>query len=69
VGGFTTAGNVNTIFANLLSNVGGYEDNFTGTGNALYVVVENTDMVGITIAGATNGYNSADSVIKNGQVG
>ncbi len=69
VGGFVTAGNVNTIFANLISGVGGYEDNFSGTGNRLFVIVENTDMVGITIAGATNGFNSADSVIKNGQVG
>lgn len=68
-GGFTTAGNTNTIFANLLSKVTGYQDNFNGVGNRLFIVVENTDMVGITIAGATNGFNTADSVIKNGQVG
>lgn len=69
VGGFTTAGNVNTIFANLLSKIQGYETNYLGQGNSLFIVVENTDMVGITIAGATNGFNTADSVIKNGQVG
>ena len=64
-GGFVTAANVNTIFANILSQVSGYEDDFNG----LYCVVENTDLVGITIAGATNGFNTADSVLRNGQVG
>ncbi len=67
-GGFTTAANINTIFANLRSKVGGYQENF-GAGNKLYIVLEAADMVGLTIAGATNGFNSSDSVLKNGQVG
>ena len=62
VGGFTTASNINTIFANLLSKVAGYQDAYKGT----YVVIENTDIVGLAIAGATNGFNQADLVIKNG---
>ncbi len=69
VGGFTTASNINTIFANLRSKVGGYQNNFNGMGNKLFVVLEAADMVGVTIAGATNGFNSSDSVLKNGQVG
>lgn len=68
VGGFTTAANVNTIMANLISSVSGYQGNFEA-GNGLYVVVENTDIVGFAIAGATNGYNFADSVLKNGVMG
>ena len=64
-GGFTTAANVNAIFANLVSTVAGYEAVY---GN-MFVVVENTDMVGIMIAGATNGFQTADATINNGQVG
>lgn len=65
VGGFATAANVNEIFANLNSKVLGYETTYNGK----YVVVEPTDMVGITVAGATNGFNTMDSVLRNGQVG
>lgn len=63
-GGFTTAANVNTIFANLLSKVAGYEDAFNGT----YIVLENTDLAGVIEAGATNGFSMADSVLRNGLV-
>lgn len=62
VGGFTTASNINTIMANLLSKVAGYSDAYKG----LYLVIEQTDVVGFVIAGATNGFNFADSVLKNG---
>lgn len=65
-GGFTTAVNVNEIFANLTSKVAGYAEAYFGN---MYVIVENTDMVGITQAGATNGFNNADNVLTNGQVG
>ncbi len=61
-GGFTTAGNINTIMANLSSKVAGYEDAFKGT----FLVIENTDLVGFAIAGATNGFTMSDSVLKNG---
>lgn len=62
VGGFTTAANVNTIMGNLTSKVGGYADTYNG----LFLVIENTDLVGFAIAGATNGFSMADSTIKNG---
>jgi hypothetical protein len=61
-GGFTDASNVNTIMANLQSKVAGYEDAYNGT----FLVIENTDLVGFAIAGATNGFNAADAVIRNG---
>lgn len=64
-GGFTNSANINTIFANLLSKVDGYEDAFKGT----FIVLESTDMPGLYIAGATNGFMVADSVLKNGNVG
>lgn len=63
-GGFTTAANVNEIFANLLSKVAGYEDAYNGT----YIVLENTDLVGVIVAGATNGFTMADAVLRNGFV-
>lgn len=65
-GGFATAANVNTIFANLISKVAGYSEAYYGN---MFVVVENTDMVGIIAAGATNGFTFADSVLNNGKVG
>lgn len=61
-GGFTTASNINTIMANLQSKVAGYQD----VGKGTYLVIENTDLVGFAIAGATNGFSVADSVLKNG---
>src|SRR3990167_9724688 len=62
VGGFTTAGNLITILANLLTKVAGYSDSYKGT----FLVVENTDLAGIIPAMATNGFSMADSVLKNG---
>lgn len=61
-GGFTTAGNINEIMANLVSKVAGYQDAYKG----LFLVIENTDLVGFAIAGATNGFSMADAVLKNG---
>lgn len=61
-GGFTTAANINTIMGNLISKVAGYADAYRGT----YLVIENTDLVGFAIAGATNGFSMADSTLKNG---
>lgn len=62
VGGFTTASNINEIMGNLASKVAGYEDNMKGQ----FLVIENTDLVGFMIAGATNGFSLADSVLRNG---
>lgn len=61
-GGFTTAANINTIFANLLSKVAGYDSQYKGT----YLVVENTDLVGIIPALGTNGFANADKTLNNG---
>ena len=64
VGGFTTAANVNTIFANLNSKFVGYEAQYNGR----FIVLENSDMVGLYEAGATNGFENADRVLRNGRV-
>jgi hypothetical protein len=63
-GGFTTAANINEIMGNLQSKVAGYQN--VNTTNGTFLVIENTDLVGFAIAGATNGFSTADSVIKNG---
>lgn len=61
-GGFTTKANVNVIMSNLLSKVSGYADAYKG----LFLVIENTDIVGFVQAQAENGFNFADSALKNG---
>lgn len=61
-GGFTTAANINTIMANLASKVAGYQDTYNG----LFLVIENTDLPGFMVAGATNGFSLADAVLRNG---
>lgn len=63
-GGFTTASNINTIMGNLVASVAGYQ----GVTGAPFLVIENTDLVGFTIAGATNGFTMADATLKNGFV-
>jgi hypothetical protein len=65
VGGFTTAANINTIFANIVSQLSGYSEGYFGN---MYVVLENTDLTGLIVAGATNGFNTSDAVLKNGRV-
>lgn len=62
VGGFTTASNVVTILANLISKVSGYG----GVGTGHFLVVENTDLPGIVAAQANSGFNYADSALNNG---
>lgn len=61
-GGFTTAANINTIVGNLVGTVAGYQGI---TGNP-FLIIENTDLVGFAIAGATNGFTMADATLKNG---
>lgn len=63
-GGFTTSSNINTIMANLVSKVQGY----TGIPTGMFLVIENTDLVGFMVAGATNGFNFADAMLNNGKV-
>lgn len=65
-GGFTTASNINTIFAELVAKVSGYTEAYFGN---MFIVLENTDLPGLMVAGATNGFMNADNVLKNGQVG
>lgn len=61
-GGFTTSANINEIMGNLVSKNAGYQE----VKNGSFLVIENTDLVGFAIAGATNGFTMADSVLKNG---
>ena len=64
-GSFATAANLPVIVANLLSKVAGYSDMFRGT----YLVVENTDLVGMIQQQMNSGFNYADSALRNGFVG
>ena len=64
-GGFTTAANINEIFAQINAKLDGFADTYNGK----FVVLENTDMVGLYQAGATNGFTFSDSVLNNGKVG
>lgn len=61
-GGFTTASNINTIIANLASKVMGYADSYKG----MFLVIENTDVVGFLSAQMTNGFSYADAALNNG---
>jgi hypothetical protein len=61
-GGFTTAGNINTIISNLASKVMGFKDSYKG----MFLVIENTDVVGFMAAQMTNGFSYADAALRNG---
>lgn len=62
-GGFTTAANIPVIISNLLSKVAGYAQ---GTPNSHFLVVENTDVVGIAQAAFSSGFRVADDALMNG---
>lgn len=62
VGGFTTAANINIIMSNLISKVSGYADAYKG----MFLVIENTDVVGFIQAQASNGFSFADAALRNG---
>lgn len=62
VGGFTTAANINVIVSNLASKVMGYKDSYKG----MFLVIENTDVVGFMQAQMTNGFSYADAALNNG---
>lgn len=63
-GGFTTPANINTIFAAINAQLDGYAEAYNGK----FIVLENSDMAGLYVAGATNGFNFSDSVLNNGKV-
>lgn len=60
-GGFNSS-NTLQIMADLQSKVGGYQDAYKGT----FLVIENTDMPGFALTGATTGYAMADMTLRNG---
>jgi hypothetical protein len=62
VGGFSTVANVNKIMGDLIALVSGYAEMYNG----LYLVLETTEMSGLIQAQAANGFNYADSALKNG---
>lgn len=64
-GGFTTPANILEIFANLNSKFDGYAESYNGK----FIVLENTDMVGLYQMAATNGFNFADNFLNNGKIG
>lgn len=61
-GGFTTAANIPVIMSNLISKVSGYQ----GPNNGMYLIIENTDMVGFMQAQVASGYNYSDMALNNG---
>jgi hypothetical protein len=63
-GGFTAA-NFNTIMGNLIAALSGYETSYA---DGLFLIIENTDLPGIITAQATNGFNYADTALRNGFV-
>lgn len=64
-GGFTTAANVITIISNIIAKTAGYADALNG----LYIVVENTDIVGIVQSQVSTGFRYADATATNGLMG
>lgn len=65
-GGFTTAANIPTIIANLISKVSGYRG---VDARDMFLVLENTDVVGLVQAQFASGFNFADAALNNGMVG
>ena len=63
-GGFTTAANWNVILSALLSKVAGYADVYRG----LFLVLENSDLVGVIQSQMASGFNFADAALNNGFV-
>lgn len=63
-GGFTTAANWPVILANLVSKVSGYSDSLRG----MFLVVENSDLVGVLQSQMAAGFNFADMALRNGLV-
>lgn len=64
-GGFGESANWPTIVANIISKSAAYPDRMNG----LYLIVEDTDTVGIIVSQMNSGFNFADSALRNGLVG
>lgn len=64
-GGFTTAANWPVILSNLISKVAGYQNNF----REMFLVLENTDLVGVIQSQMSSGFNFADAALRNGLIG
>jgi hypothetical protein len=62
-GGFTTAANVAVIMSNLIAKVAGYQ---SGTADGLFLVIENTDVVGFAQAQVASGFSYSDAALNNG---
>lgn len=62
-GGFTTAANIPVIMSNLISKIAGYQGDLM---NGLFLVVENTDIVGFAQAQVSSGFSYADAALRNG---
>lgn len=61
-GGFTTPANIPEIIANISSKVMGYSQSYNG----LFVVIENTDVVGFMQSQMSSGFSYADAALNNG---
>lgn len=61
-GGFTTAANINVIISTLSSKVMGYSEAYNG----LFLIIENTDVVGFMQSQMTSGFSYADAALNNG---
>lgn len=61
-GGFVTAANLPVIVSNLLSLVAGY----TSGSGGYYLVLENTDLVGVIQQQLGSGFSFADARLRNG---
>lgn len=64
-GGFTTPSNIPVIFANIIAKLSGYSDSFKG----MFVILENSDLVGLVQTQASSGFNYADTALRNGLIG
>lgn len=62
-GGFTTASNIPVIMSNLISKVAGYQ---SGMADGLFLVIENTDVVGFAQAQVASGFSYSDAALNNG---
>lgn len=62
-GGFTAQANIPVIMSNLLSKVAGFQ---SGTAEGLFLVIENTDVVGFAQAQVASGFSYADAALNNG---
>lgn len=63
-GGFSTAANWAIILANLVAKVSAYSDSMKG----MFLVVENSDLVGILQSQMASGFNFSDMALRNGLV-